>query len=126
MLGDKDVCATIAVKDLAAASKFYEETLGLTKGMDSPGGIYFKSGNGGVFVYQSASAGTNQATYAAWIVDDVKATHDALADKGVTFEQYDSIPGVTRDGDIHVMDDLEAIWFKDPDGNILNVVNKIG
>jgi catechol-2,3-dioxygenase len=30
MLGDKDAAANIAVKDLARASKFYADTLGLT------------------------------------------------------------------------------------------------
>lgn len=126
MLGNKEVCATIAVKDMAVATKFYEETLGLEKSMETPGGTYFKSGNSGVFVYASPSAGTNQATYASWIVDDVKSAHDALGAKGVTFEQYDSIPGVSRDGDIHTMGELQSVWFKDPDGNILNIVNQMG
>ncbi len=49
-----------------------------------------------------------------------------LKAKGVTFEQYDDIPGVERDGDIHKMGDLKAAWFKDPDGNILNIVNQMG
>jgi hypothetical protein len=30
MLGDKDVAANIAVKNLETAKKFYEDTLGLT------------------------------------------------------------------------------------------------
>ncbi len=127
MLGDKDVCATLAVKDMAVAEKFYNETLGLEKGMTSPAGTFFKSGSSGVFVYPSPGvAGTNQATYAAWRVEDVEGAIEALKAKGVTFEQYDSIPGVTRQGDVHVMGELKAAWFKDPDGNILNIVNQVG
>lgn len=125
MLGDKDVCATIAVSDMAAAGKFYEETLGLEKGMESPGGVFYKSGNSGVFVYQSGTAGTNKATYAAWMVDDVEATAKALKDKGVEFEQYDDLPG-EREGDIHIIGEMKAAWFTDPDGNILNIVNQMG
>jgi hypothetical protein len=45
-----------------------------------------------------------------------------LKGKGVTFESYD-LPGATKDGDVHVMGELKAAWFKDPDGNILNIVN---
>jgi hypothetical protein len=29
----------------------------------------------------------------------------------------------TREGDVHVMDAYKAVWFKDPDGNILNLFN---
>jgi catechol 2,3-dioxygenase-like lactoylglutathione lyase family enzyme len=125
MLGDKEVCAVIAVKDMDAAAKFYGETLGLEKGMESPGGTFYKSGSFGIFVYPSEFAGTNKATYAAWNVDDVEATVEALKAKDVKFEQYD-MPGVERQGDIHIMGELKAAWFTDPDGNILNIVNQVG
>jgi catechol 2,3-dioxygenase-like lactoylglutathione lyase family enzyme len=126
MLGNSDVCPSIAVKDLGAATKFYEETLGLEKGMESPGGIFFKSGKGGVFVYPSGFAGSNKATYASWMVDDVEATAKELEGKGVSFEQYDDLPGVKREGNIHIMGELKSAWFTDPDGNILNIVNQMG
>ena len=125
MLGSSEVCATLAVSDMEAATKFYEETLGLTKDMESPGGSFYKSGNGGVFIYQSEFAGTNKATSASWMVDDVASTAEALKAKGVTFEHYD-LPGATVEGDIHVMGEMKAAWFKDPDGNILNIVNQMG
>ena len=126
MLSDNNVCACLAVKDMAVATKFYKETLGLEPSMETPGGTFFKSGNYGVFVYQSGVAGTNQATAAAWQVTDVAAAIDSLKAKGVAFEQYDNIPGATREGALHIMGDLQAAWFKDPDGNILNIVNQAG
>ena len=122
MLGGNEVCATIAVSDMDAAKKFYGETLGLEAGREGGGGIFYTSGSGGIFVYQSASAGTNKATYAAWMVDDVEATVSDLKTKGVSFQQYDDLPG-ERQGDIHIMGDIKSAWFTDPDGNILNVVN---
>ncbi len=126
MLGDKSVCGCLAVKDMAEARKFYEQTLGLKVDKETPdGGVVYKSGNGAVFVYQSSSAGTNQATAAAWMAEDVEGVATELKSKGVTLEHYDSIPNVTMQGDIHVMGDLKAIWFKDPSGNILNVVNSM-
>jgi len=125
MLGSSDVSVTIAVNDLDEAKKFYGETLGLEKSDESPGGTFFKSGNGGVFIYQSEFAGTNQATYASWLVNDVEAAVEDLKSKGVNFEQYDNLPG-ERQGDIHIMGGMKSAWFKDPDGNILNIVNQMG
>ena len=48
---------------------------------------------------------------------------EELRAKGVTFEHYD-LPEMTREGDVHVMGDLRAVWFKDPDGNILNLIDQ--
>lgn len=128
MLGDAQVAAAIAVKDMTVATKFYGETLGLTKDKESPSGTSFKAGDGtALFVYPSSYAGTNKATYAGFIDDDIEGVVADLKSKGVTLEQYDDLPGVTRDGDIHKMgDNMKAIWFKDPDGNILSVSNTMG
>ena len=67
MLGDNDAHATIAVKNLTAARKFYEGTLGLkvvhTEGKEA---VSYKSGNSQVLVYHSQYAGTNKATSATW------------------------------------------------------------
>jgi catechol 2,3-dioxygenase-like lactoylglutathione lyase family enzyme len=129
MLGDKNVAATLAVKDLAAARDFYENTLGLTQleggPQDDPDAIMYESGGSAVLVYVSSYAGTNQATAASWAVgDDLESIVAALKGKGVTFEHYDNLPGTSREGDVHVMGDLKAAWFKDPSGNILNLVNQ--
>jgi len=123
MLGDKDVCGVIAVKDLDSSKKFYEETLGLKQDKADPGGILYYSGNSKLYLYQSEFAGTNKATAVAWNVDNVEEVVSALKGKGVTFEHYDNMPGVTLEGDVHVMGPTKAVWFKDPDGNILNVVS---
>jgi catechol 2,3-dioxygenase-like lactoylglutathione lyase family enzyme len=124
MLGDRDATVTLAVKDLDAAKAFYEGVVGLRPaGFDLPGGAVYKSGNTMVLVYESEFAGTNQATAAGWNVgDDFDTLVDELRGKGVTFEHYD-LPGLTLDGDVHVGEDFRTVWFKDPDGNILNLVN---
>lgn len=123
MLGNSEVCACLAVKDLDATKQFYGETLGLEATKESPGGVFYKSGKSGVFVYPSQYAGTNQATAAAWDVDDIESAVAELKDKGVTFEHYDDMPETKLEGDIHVMGEVKSAWFKDPDGNILNLVN---
>lgn len=124
MLGDRDAAATLAVSDLDRARSFYEGTLGLTPAMENPGAVIYRSGGSAVLVYPSAYAGTNQATAASWAVgDDFDAIVEGLREKGVAFERYDDLPDTTREGDVHLMGEFKAAWFKDPDGNILNLTS---
>ena len=126
MLGDINASAVLAVKDMEAAKKFYEGTLGLKQtDMSDSSGTMYKTGESMVFVYPSQFAGTNKATALAWGVGDkLDAIIDDLKSKGVTFEHYD-MPGMKIEGDVHVMGEMRAAWFKDPDGNILNLVNQM-
>ena len=125
MLADKDVIATVAVKDLAVARKFYEGTLGLAvTNAEGSEALTFKSGGASLIVYRSEFAGTNKATALNWMLDDALETVvAALKQKGVTFEHYD-FPGVTRTGDVHVMGGFKSAWFKDPDGNIIALMGR--
>jgi len=123
MLKDSAAVATIAVKNLEAAKKFYEGTLGLKLDVGREGAQGFRSGDAPLFVYESQYAGTNQATAATWVLDDVDGAVKDLKAKGVTFEHYD-MPGMTHEGDVHVAGDMRAAWFKDPDGNILALVSR--
>jgi catechol 2,3-dioxygenase-like lactoylglutathione lyase family enzyme len=124
MLGDRDAAATLAVSDLGRARAFYEGTLGLTPVMEDPGAVVYRSGTSAVLVYPSAYAGTNKATAASWTVgDEFDAIVDDLREKGVAFERYDDLPDMTREGDVHLLGEFKSVWFKDPDGNILNLTN---
>ena len=127
MLNDKDPVATVAVKNLAAARKFYEGILGLkVASTEEPEVIVFKSGRSLINVYRSTFAGTNLATAVTWAVgEELTSLVRDLKTKGVQFEHYD-IPGLRLEGDLHVRDedDMRVAWFKDPDGNILNLINR--
>ncbi len=124
MLGQKNALATVAVKDLEVARKFYESKLGLkVAGPTGPEVLTFESGTSKIVVYRSQFAGTNQATAVTWAVGDrVDAIVRALKEKGVAFEHYD-MPGITHEGDVHVGHGMRVAWFKDPDGNILSLVS---
>jgi len=124
MLRDTDAVATLAVRDLNAAAKFYGETLGLSRASTEDNeAIVFESGDTTINVYRSTFAGTNKATALTWAVDDVEEIVRTLKAKGVTFEHYD-LPQTKREGDVHVAGDHKITWFKDPDGNILSVMNR--
>jgi len=123
MLQDANVMATIAVKDLAAARKFYEDVVGLKSvGGDGAHVVQYAAGNGKLMVYVSEYAGTNRATAATWPVKDVEGAVEGLKAKGVKFEHYD-LPNTKRVGDVHAFGEIKLAWFKDPDGNIHNVVS---
>jgi catechol 2,3-dioxygenase-like lactoylglutathione lyase family enzyme len=121
MLSDKDAIATVAVKNLETAKKFYEGTLGLTKVMENEEVLTFKTGRSTLFVYRSQSAGTNKATGVTFVAEEVEDLVRTLKGRGVTFEHYD-LPRMTRQGDIHVAGAMKTAWFKDPDGNIFSLV----
>jgi len=124
MLQDSDAMATIAVKDLEKARKFYEEKIGLRRESgDEKGVLTFKSGKSKITVYVSQFAGTNKATSATWVVPDAETVVNELKSKGVKFEHYDNLPGLTRKGDLHVAGSFKGAWLKDPDGNILHILS---
>ncbi|AZO04959.1 VOC family protein [Mesorhizobium sp. M2A.F.Ca.ET.043.02.1.1] len=123
MLENSNATANLAVKDLEKAKAFYEGMLGL-KQVDDMGGelVVYKAATRSV--YHSQFAGTNKATAVTWTVgDQIEPIVKSLRAKGVSFEHYD-MPGLTLEGDIHVGYGMKVAWFRDPDGNILNLVDK--
>ena len=124
MLGRSNAVANLAVKDLDRARAFYTETLGLSR-VDNEGDelVVLKSGDTVLNVYRSEYAGTNEATAVTWAVDDIDAEVASLKGKGIFFEHYD-MPGLKLAGDVHVGGGMKIAWFKDPDGNILNIVEE--
>jgi catechol 2,3-dioxygenase-like lactoylglutathione lyase family enzyme len=125
MLKDRNSSAIVAVSDIDRARTFYKDTLGLTP---VPGGeqedmLEFRTGDTRLTVYKSDFAGTNKANAVTWeMKGDLVDTVNDLRGKGVTFEQYD-MPGLTyRDG-IHEAGEVKLVWFKDPDGNILHLLD---
>ena len=125
VLGDKDAAANISVKDLETARKFYEGILGLRKiGSEGQEVILYKSDNSTVIVYQSQYAWTNQATALTWGVgEDIERVVQGLKDKGVRYDHYE-MPNTKLEVEIHVEGNMKVAWFKDPDGNILNLINQ--
>src|SRR5437016_4264670 len=114
MLSDNDAIATVAVRNLETAKKFYGGTLGLTKVMENDEVLAFESGRSTLFVYCSQYAGTNKATAVTFVADEVEELVRTLKGRGVTFEHYD-LPKMTRQGDVHVAGPMKTAWFKDPD-----------
>ena len=114
--------AVIAVKDLDQAKEFYSGRLGLTASDERRGGIRYETQGGSWFlVYQSAFAGTARSTCMRFEVEDIESTVRQLRDRGIAFEEYD-LPGIkTIDGIAKHESGARGAWFKDPEGNILQI-----
>lgn len=122
MLSDFTPMPTLAVKDLAAARAFYEGVLGFAPTGDGAEMVLYSSGAGQFLVYPSSFAGTNKATYMAFQVpaDAFDSQVESLRSQGIEFQTFD-YPGITWTEGIADMGGQRAVWFADPDGNILTL-----
>jgi catechol 2,3-dioxygenase-like lactoylglutathione lyase family enzyme len=124
MLKDRNSSAIIAVSDIARARAFYQDVLGLVlvAGGEDEDMLGFQTGDTWLTVYRSDFAGTNRANAVTWdMKGDIVETVDDLRSRGVVFERYPDM-GLTLNGDIHEAGEMKMVWFKDPDGNILHLV----
>ena len=122
MLSDFPIAAALPVSDVARARQFYEEVLGFQAAQvnEEMGEVEYSSGGVNFFIYATGSAGTNQATAAAWRVSGLDGVMADLGDKGVVFEEYD-LPGLKTENGVMTAPNGRAAWFKDSEGNILAV-----
>jgi predicted enzyme related to lactoylglutathione lyase len=124
MLTDGTVTANIPAADLTRAREFYKEKLGLTPAREVDGiMLIYQTEGGSMFsIYETSYAGQAGHTIAQWHVDDVDGTVRELKQRGITFEQYDDMPGVTWNDGVASLEGLgKAAWFKDSEGNVLCV-----
>jgi catechol 2,3-dioxygenase-like lactoylglutathione lyase family enzyme len=124
-LSNYRVGAAVAVADMGRAREFYEGKLGFTAaGDDADGGRTYESGEGTTLhVFPSpAGAGASEATVAGWTVDDIEQLVEELTANGVTFERYRDERISTDDSGIATFGESKSAWFRDPDGNVLALV----
>jgi catechol 2,3-dioxygenase-like lactoylglutathione lyase family enzyme len=125
MLSTSQIVAYVPVSDLDRARKFYEEILGFRPIDSNDVGVMYESGKGSrFFAYRSAGAGTNQASTAFWDVPNLEAEMAELKKRGIVFEEYDS-PGFKTVNGIATGGGAKTAWFKDSEGNILAVSQRI-
>jgi catechol 2,3-dioxygenase-like lactoylglutathione lyase family enzyme len=125
MLSEYPTHTTIPTSDVERARGFYEETLGFSPQSVNPGGVFYESGGSRFLIFPSAGAGTSEATAMGWQVDDIERVVAELKERGVSFEEYD-MPGLKTENSIATTGPVRAAWMKDPDGNILGIVQLTG
>jgi catechol 2,3-dioxygenase-like lactoylglutathione lyase family enzyme len=123
MFADTKAFSAFAVDDLAQARKFYGETLGF--GVSEQRGLLTLHLGGGhdARVYSKPDHTPAAYTILMFRVDDIEAAVGELTKRGVQFERYDGMDqddrGITRGGGPFI-----AAWFKDPAGNLLEVLQE--
>jgi catechol 2,3-dioxygenase-like lactoylglutathione lyase family enzyme len=122
MLSEFTPVPTLAVRNLEQARTFYEGVLGFAPVGDAPDGVMYRAGSSQILVYPSAYAGTNKATAVSFQVpgDAFDAEVAALRASGLVFQTFEVADMSWEDG-VATMGEMRAVWFADPDGNILNV-----
>ena len=118
MYADSPAFSSFSVDDLAAAKKFYGDTLGL-KTDDQPEGLGLQlEGGGRVFLYPKEDHVPATFTVLNFLVEDIEKAVEQLAGRGVSFERYPE----TDDKGINRGAGPDIAWFKDPAGNFLAVL----
>lgn len=124
MLRNAPIRAYIPASNIARARKFYEETVGLKAKEEYAGGVTYECGGTEVFMYPTSNAGTSKASQAFWQVPDVEAEVAELKARGVKFEEY-NMPGMPMKNSIMTAGGAKTAWFKDTEGNILAVSQRL-
>jgi predicted enzyme related to lactoylglutathione lyase len=124
MLKTAPIRAYIPATDVARARKFYEETIGLVPKLEYAGGVVYECGGTEVFLYPTPNAGTSKASQAFWQVTDVEAEVADLKARGVKFEEYD-MAGITMKNSIATGGGAKTAWFKDTEGNIMAISQRV-
>lgn len=126
-LGGYPVAGVLRADNLDRARQFYSATLGLKEHpLGGPGGqTMFDSGSGTMFmIYERPGMPAPENTTLGWEVpaDKFDATVEDLRAHGVVFEDYD-IPemGLKTVNGVAEMGGGKGAWFKDSEGNILNI-----
>jgi catechol 2,3-dioxygenase-like lactoylglutathione lyase family enzyme len=124
MLQDFPMYSYIPVTDVGRARAFYEGKLGFKPKIETAGGVVYEFGGGtACFLYPTPNAGTSKASQAFWQVTDIERVVSELKALGLSFEKYDT-PDMDADN-ISTAGGAKAAWFKDPEGNIMALIQDI-
>lgn len=119
------IAPTLPASDIERAKRWYKEKLGLTPNTELPGGagLLYTAGENpmGFILYESEFAGTAENTAVAWAVENIDIVTADLRSRGVRFEEYDAAAYRTEKGIASDEAGGKAAWFKDSEGNILNL-----
>ena len=124
MLRTAPIRAYIPASNVVRAREFYEAIIGLEAKEVYAGGVIYECGGSEVFLYPTNNAGTSKASQAFWRVEDVEAEVAELKARGVKFEEYD-MPGVKMKNSIAIGGGAKTTWFKDTEGNILAISQRV-
>ena len=121
MLASSKLITLIWSSRIPEAERFYGEVLGLKVAGRSHGALVYEVSGGDLRVSPVPSTQPSAHTVMGFAVPDVAAVVAGLSTRGVVFERF---PGVPHDaaGIVKTPEGARVAWFRDPDGNLLSVV----
>lgn len=124
MFKESKAFSSFAVKDIAKAKDFYQNVLGLAAKENAMGILELEiSGSSNLIIYPKPDHQPAVFTVLNFPVSNIEKAVDDLIEKGITFEQYDQEHLKTDKKGISRSEQGTYIaWFKDPDGNILSIL----
>ena len=122
MLNNNRISAVLVSTDLAASQRFYEDKVGMTLSPETiPNHLLFDAGEGTtLLIYGRPNPNLADHTQVRFWITDIDKDVAGLADRGVTFDDYDT-PTFKTVNHIATTPIGRSAWFKDPDGNTIAV-----
>jgi catechol 2,3-dioxygenase-like lactoylglutathione lyase family enzyme len=121
MFNNSRAFSGFAVNDIAAAKRFYGETLGLDVSDEHGMLALHIAGGREILVYPKPDHTPATFTILNFPVDDIDGAVDELTQRGVSFVRYDGF-GQDEKGIARGPEGPPIAWFTDPAGNVLSVL----
>lgn len=121
MLGSSKMVAIVGTTRGEVSRQFYQDTLGLTFVQDDGFAFVFEAAGLSLRVSRVPAVVPSAYAILGFQVQDIAAEIDALAGKGVTFERFGFFQQDER-GIWAAPDGTKVAWFRDPDQNMLSLV----
>ena len=121
MFANAQLQTIVLTSQIDVAQSFYGGVLGLSLRGRSDGALVYALADGVLRVAPVAELTPSEHTVAGFAVADVAAAVRYLAGHGVSVARFEPMPH-DEDGIVATPDGARVAWFRDPDGNILSVV----
>jgi len=122
MLQNAHAYVKLPASDAQRAKRFYVDILGFTPEWEMSDHIWLNHADGSsILIFPSTGKASGDHDQCGWLVDDIKAEVADLRSRGVVFEEFSGrqfVNGIAVDGP------FLAAWFRDSEGNLLNVRSK--
>lgn len=121
MLASATLQTIICTSRIAEAEQFYSAVLGLPLTNRSHGALVYDVGGATLRVSPVPSMEPSEHTVVGFAVPDLAPVVAVLHSRGVELVRFPHLRH-DPDGVVHLPDNSQVIWLRDPDGNILSIV----
>ena len=121
MIAKSQLQAVICTSRLPEAKRFYGEILEIPSKGSSLGAEVYDVGGVALRLSPVPTSHPSEHTVLGFAVTDIDAAATWLLARGIQFERF---PTFSHDalGIVRAPDGSRVLWFRDPDGNLLSVV----